>query len=310
LRIETSQLEEFLAQRKQESTCIEPAQTNASLESQLYYDLFKDIQEDTLILPSLPEVAVRIRSLLDKEDVSANQIASVVRIDSGIAAKLVKVANSALYGGVMPVESLSQAIVRLGMRTTSDLVFYFTFSNLFRTKSDFLRERMKSLWQHCAHVGATSYVLAKNVSGFDPERALLMGLLHDVGAVAILSYADKYPEVTDNPQIIEGVVTQLRGKVGAMILCKWNFQEDFITTALEAEKWYRNPSPRPDYCDLVMIAQLHSFIDKPGVVDVPPMNQLPAFSKLALGQLTPQLGLKMLDAAKEEIDEIMKILAM
>jgi HD-like signal output (HDOD) protein len=280
------------------------------LENQLYCDIYRALVQDALVLPSLPEVAIRIRELVDREDVSANQVSKVVQSDSGISAKLVKAANSALYAGAAPVDSLSQALVRLGMKTTSELVLCFAVRELFQTQSRVLKERMQALWRHSAQVAALSYVLAQKLPGFDPERALLMGLVHDIGVVAILNYLDKYPEVADDAQRIEQIVRRLRGEISGLILRKWNFPEDFVITALEAEDWNRDPDSVSDYCDLVIIAQIHGFIGTPAMLTVPPLNQLPAFKKLALGHLTPRMGLELLDQAKEKIDEVVRMLAL
>jgi HD-like signal output (HDOD) protein len=282
----------------------------SGFEDQLYCDIYRALVHDALVLPSLPEVAIRIREIVEREDVSAKQVSKVIQTDSGISAKLVKAANSALYAGATPVDSLSQALVRLGTKTTSELVLCFAIRELFQTQSRVLRDRMQSLWRHSAQVAALSYVLAQKMSGFDPERALLMGLLHDIGVVAILNYLDKYPDVADDIHRVNQAISRLRAEISSLILRKWNFPEDFVITALEAEDWNRDPGPTPDYCDLVIVAQIHGFIGTPAILTIPPLNQLPAFNKLAPGQLTPQMGLELLDQAKEKIDEVVKMLAL
>jgi HD-like signal output (HDOD) protein len=316
LKVETSQLERLLDPQGNCGINVAESLQNShnddagGIEAQLYCDIYRAVVRDALVLPSLPEVAIKIRKLLENEDVSTKQLAQVVQTDSSIAAKLVKAANSALYAGATTVDSVSQALVRLGMKTTSELVLCYAISELFQTQSKLLQSRMQSLWRHSAHVAAISFVLAQKTGCFDPERALLMGLLHDVGILPILSYLDKYPEAANAPQQVEQAIRALRGEIGNLILSKWNFPEDFGTTALESEDWGRDPRPEPDYCDLVMIAQLHSFIDTGDVLMAPPMNQIPAFRKLQLGQLTPQMGLALLDEATEQIDEVMRMLSL
>lgn len=70
----------------------------------------------------------------------------------------------------------------------------------------------------------------------------------------------------------------------------------------------RSPSTAPDYSDLVIISQLHSFIGTDEMGKVPAIDQVPAFERLKLSQLTPKMSLKILDEAKEEIAEARALL--
>lgn len=157
-------------------------------------------------------------------------------------------------------------------------------------------------------VAAISHVLAKKIGRFDPEHALLAGLVHDIGVVAILNYANDYPEAQDNRQILDATISALRGQIGSLILKNWGFPEGLPEVAADAEEWMRSPSTAPDYSDLVIISQLHSFIGTDEMGKVPAIDQVPAFERLKLSQLTPKMSLKILDEAKEEIAEARALL--
>ncbi len=200
-------------------------------------------------------------------------------------------------------------MVRLGANTTSQLVLSFVMRDLFRAKTPVVRERMTKLWEHSIDVAAISFILARKIGGFDPERALLAGLVHDIGVVAILIYADEIKALKDFDVQIGALIAEYRGEIGAAILRQWNFPEDFVLIAREAEEWRRDPAERPDYCDLVMVAQLHSFTRSPGMVLHPPIFELPAFNKLGQGGLTPQSGLEILQEAEEQIEQTRALLA-
>lgn len=277
-------------------------------QSQLFYDIFQDLNNDTLKLPNLPDIAVRIRKVAEEDRADADTLAKIVETNPGIAAKLIKVANSPLYRGRSPVTKCAPAIVRLGTKATKQLVFSLTMEELFRTKSAALKRRMLQLWEHSTRVAAISFVLARMTPGFDPEHALLAGLLHDIGVLPILSYAQKYPYVVSNPEELDSVINRMRGELGGMILRKWRFPKDFLTTAVEAEMWHRDPVPTPDYCDIIQIAQLHSFVGTEKPPHAPRIDELPAYSKLALGQLSPTLSLKVLDEAHDRISEALRLL--
>lgn len=279
-----------------------------AFEDQLSHLLLTDLKNDRLKLPSLPEVAVRIGRALEDGVSDAHDIAEIIQIDPVMTAKLIKAANSAIYGRRTPVETCSAAVVRLGADVTQKLVLSFALRELFQSDSALLRNRMKALWKHSTHVAAICYVLAGNDSRFKPEHAMLVGLLHDIGVVAIINYAQKFPDETMDPEALDQAVQNLRAEIGGMILKKWNFSADFVTAALEGEEWMRNKGTTPDYCDLVIIAQLHSYIGDNKGRHLPAIDEVPAHSRLELGELTPRMSLKILEQAKDQIQHAQALL--
>ncbi len=270
-------------------------------ENNLSRTLLQDLEKDQLILPSLPDVAIRLGRAMRDENTNARKLANVIQTDPAITTKLIRAANSPLYAGVTPVDSCAAAIIRLGADTTHKLVLTFALRELFQTRSSVLKEQMTTLWEHSVKVSAVSYVLAKIFGSFNPEHALLAGLLHDIGNVAILSYAERFPEVANDTQKLEQVMTDMRGRIGCAILKNWGFIEDLILVAEEAEHWLRDHEGKADYADLVIIAQLHTFIGRPEMSHLPTLDQVPALKKFDAGELTPKLSLKILDKAEEKI---------
>jgi len=277
-------------------------------DTELVRELLVDIENEQFILPSCPDIAMRVRRSTVQEGSDAATIARVVQADPAIAAKIVRAANSALCRGSSPVETCSAAIVRLGTETTRKLVTTFAMREVFHTDNPLLMKYMRALLQHSTEVAAICQVLARLTPGLDPEEALLAGLLHDIGVAPILAYATRHPEMGQNEKHISTIVEHMRGQIGGAILAHWGFADDFMTCALEADEWYRDPGEHPDYCDLVIIAQLHCAVGTPGDADYPNMNELPAFEKLALGKLTPGLSLEILHEARDQISETQRLL--
>ncbi len=77
---------------------------------------------------------------------------------------------------------------------------------------------------------------------------------------------------------------------------------------LNAENWFRNNKTPTNYADIVMIAQLHSFIGKVDIKKIPKIDDLPAYKKLAV-HLDASDSIDILDAAKDEIEQIRQLLA-
>jgi len=275
----------------------------------LYKRLIKDLSENRLQLPSVPDVAIKIRQALYDEKSNFRQIANIIASDPAITTKIIKTANSALYRSIHKIDDCQMAVTRLGTKVTSQLVTSFSMKELFKTKNKSLKKKMMNVWNHSREVAALSFVLAKITPGFNPEHALLAGLLHDIGAIPIITFADKHPEIITNEQEFDLLIETLKGEVGAAILSKWQFSDDLITTAREAENWLRQPGEKPEYCDIIIVAQLHAMATSSSATDTPKLDEVPAFTKLALGQLTPELSVKVLEQAKEQVEETMNLLA-
>lgn len=277
----------------------------------LYKQLIKDLHDDRLELPSVPDVAIQIRQALSEEKSNFHHIAHIIASDPAITTKIIKTANSALYRSIHKINDCQMAVTRLGTKITSQLVISFSMKELFKTKNKALKKKMMSIWHHSREVAAISFMLAKITPGFNAEHALLAGLLHDIGAIPIITYADKHPEIVQDAEQLDMLINELKGEIGAAILSRWDFSDDIITTAREAENWLRLPGEKPQYCDIIIIAQLHAMIGRPEskAENIPRLDEVPAFTKLALGKLTPELSIKVLEQAKEQINETMNLLA-
>lgn len=263
----------------------------------------RDLEARKFRLTSLPEVALKIRSLLDDHDVSAREIAEVVNRDPVIAAKIIRAANSPIYFGAAKCETVQNAIVRLGLLTTKQLVIGFTLRDLFQSEVPLLKRLMTDVWQQSIDVAAISFVLARHTKLFDPEEAMLAGLVSNIGVLSVLNYAQGYPQLLEDEAVLRQWVDKLKGEVGALVLENWQFPEEIVEVARGCEDWMRCPTTRADLCDLVLVATLHSYIGKRKQPAPPRMDQVPAYQKLALGKLTPELTLQILVEAKEQIEQ-------
>lgn len=279
-------------------------------ENPLYAEIHADLMTDRLAVPSMPEVALKIRRMIEQDDASTQAVAKLINTDPAISAKIVKSANGALYHGQPPVENSVRAISRLGLNTTKHLVVSFVLRNLFQEKitTELLSHRMGDLWNHSVEVAAISMALANVTPGLDGEEALLAGLLHDIGELVILSYADNYPVICVDSASLERVIVQLKAPIGVAVLRQWQFADAFVVAAASAEDWLRDSEEGPDYADVVMVAHLHGYFGTDKMNDLPELAEMPAVGKLAKGELTPEISMLVLDEAKESIQETKQLL--
>lgn len=273
-------------------------------ENALTIQLFQDLMSGNLKLPSLPDVAQRIQQAFAEDSVNAESICEIIYSDPAITAKLIMISNSALYRGQAQIESLQQAVVRLGLETTRKWVMTYAVKELFQGKTPDMKMQMQKLWKHSQHVASLSRLMAKQPRRFDVEMAQLAGLIHDLGEVAILQYAQDNDELTGNPDLLMQAVSKLRPQITGMLLTQWKFPSEFVTVGEECEDWFRNPGDEPDLCDLVLIAQYHALIGTEEMKKLPPVQSLPAFAKLGMDDLEIDQILEFLEQSRAEIEAI------
>lgn len=281
----------------------------------LLHEFEQELKNGRFVLPSLPEVAFRIRELIDNPDCSMADLAKLVNSDPAIATKLVKVANSVMYRGVNVCVDTQAAISRLGLVTTRQLVTSFAVLALFETKSHMFKDHMKRLWQQSVEVAAFSYVLAKQLPRFNEEEALLAGLIHSIGEIVVLTYAERFYDLSTDENRLNMATVNLRGHLGEMVLTKWGFNEELVTVAREAGDWMRGENSTVDdgsdfdYCDLVQVATLYALQGDESNPSLPDMHSVPAFNKLKKRQLSTEQTSAIIKEAQQQIAELRQIFA-
>ncbi|MGE3847098.1 MAG: HDOD domain-containing protein, partial [Gammaproteobacteria bacterium] len=141
----------------------------------LFDSLEADIAADRLKLPSLPDHALRVRAAIADANCDARRIADLLAADPAVAAKILKIANSPLCRGTTAVNSLREAVNRIGLFTVGELVVCFSLKDLFKTSAPGLRERFGELVIEAVRVGAAASVVATRVRGVGAEQALVAG---------------------------------------------------------------------------------------------------------------------------------------
>jgi hypothetical protein len=145
-----------------------------------------------------------------------------------------------------------------------------------------------------ADIAAICFVLARERGRFDPEEALLAGLIHDIGAIAVLTSATRYPGLAANHERLERTIRCLAGDVGAMILREWHFPVVMVSAARDAEFWMREHDGRADLTDLVIVAQAHDRLRLKASDELPPVDEIPAFERVLGGDASPQKSMEII----------------
>lgn len=267
--------------------------------------LHRDADASALLIPRLPEVVVRVMA---NPEIDAVDMAKWLQTDPALASRLLKIANSMPHQRPSQLHDLTQAIQQLGLCATRNLLTSLVMHTIFNIELTRLHYKVKELWHHSCRVAAISQVLARTTLNLQPERALLAGLLHDIGVLPLLVYADQFPQIdTCLPRLSE-MIHQLRISVGERVLRQWQVGEDLSMIPAAAEDWPRDHDGDADYGDLVQVAQWHSYSGFAVAQGLPSLIQMPAFNKLSLAKRGPFAVQELLQQAKDEINTTIRML--
>jgi len=243
-------------------------------------DLTKAIENDKLVLPTLPEAALQVREIAENEDSAIVDLVKVISNDTALSARIIRVCNSPLFRGSRAIENLNMAVSRLGMAYTSNLAMGLAMEQMFQATSDMIDKRLRATWQTSTEVAGVCHVLAQHYTKLKPDQATLAGLVHLIGVLPILRYVED-SDIQISSILLDNVIEELHPPIGAAILKKWDFPKDLQNVPLEFANFQREV-PAADYADLVMIANLQLIAGTEHVWNEIDRKSISAFGRLGL----------------------------
>lgn len=278
------------------------------IDTELINKILADAKSGNLNLPSPPEFAQELHAAIEDERRDNAYVARIIQYDPGLATRVIEVANSTLYRGKDKVTHCKEAVTRIGMKNTRQLVLAFTLKNAFSPNSETLRRHMNKVWDMSRQIAVLSFILAGKATRMDPNRALMAGIIHNLGELPVLQYLNDYSEILDSPQRLTHLTNTLKGALGNFILRAWQFDHELASLPKEIDNWMRDPAPEPDYADLVNVARAYHAIGKPSASNTPKLYELPAFKKLPLCDLGPKECIQTLKDAEMEMAVVKALL--
>lgn len=183
-------------------------------------------------LPTLPGVAVKIIDLLNDEEVDVEALTRAIQRDPALAAKLLRVANSPIYGSRREVESIRQAVVRLGLRSTQSLALSFSMIPSLKLQSNGVLN-YPAYWRRCLLSASAGRALGKRILPGDEEAVFLASLMQDLGMMVLDRvtpelYAELGDRQYDHARVEAYEMTRLETshtQIGGWMLHEWGFSE-------------------------------------------------------------------------------------
>ena len=270
-------------------------------------DVFKGIvlrriESDSLNLPAMPVAAMKCTALLKNANASGRQIAGVLETDPILVAQVLRLANSAAYGGMARTNTIEQAVNRLGLQRLRTVLIEAAAHRLFESRDKHIADASKLVWEHSVGVALMSRDLAAMIAPSETESCYLAGLLHDVGkpvVAAMLLEAERKVAVGRKATWIDDkewseTVNHYHRMLGVALAEKWNLAESLTKTIRDCSEY--DPADRLSAPNIVRFS-----------------NAVAKMNGLALGSVDEEevqpivmIGTSMLGLDDEVVDRIAK----
>lgn len=258
-------------------------------------------------LPPMPHVSARAISLVENPQTTAPELAEVLSSDAALAARVLKIANSAMFSRQREITTLNQAIMIIGFKALKGVIVAATLRQI--NKKFGAVEQL--IWENSMCTAMSASVVTKRLRKRYVEEIFLLGLLHSLGQIVLLCQKETSSDYQKVLKLIEDkhhdyVTAELEvfgfghPLIGALVAKKWNFSAETCQTILHYTDALEGKGPEGELEEKIAIVQLADFLahlagvgNPPGYPDVTPR----------LKEVAIYLGFdaKTLDATLEEI---------
>lgn len=267
--------------------------------------LARELSSGDVKLPSLPDVVIKIRKLLEEENCDFDQVAKVVSADPILVSRLLVFANSAAYNSSGEnIKSLETAISRLGFELVRNTAITLAIKQLFLgEKHKAIAKHIRELWAHSMQLSSLAHAVAETHKSLNEETAYLCGLMHHVGKLYILSKARDYPKFLGDATMLQAILLEWHTKVGKSILEAWDFPDDVCESVDPAEYLDEHTHLDPTMVDVMFVAE-SLLASAEG--EAPDFASMPSCVKLGIDEETAG---NVLEAYREKLQSVQDALS-
>lgn len=248
---------------------------------QVSQEIISAIKNDSIVLPTLPEVALRVRDVAEDPDSDLGKLGNVISNDPALSARIIKVSNSPIFRAAQEIKDLKMALMRLGMEYTANIATGLAMEQMFQATSSIVDHRMREVWKRSSEVAGICHVLCRHRTSLQSDQATLGGLTHQIGVLPILTFAEEHPILLKDSFSLDAVIKKLHPAIGNAILKKWDFPSELQRIPIDYLKFSREVS-KADYADIVTVAVLQSHMGCESEMGQVDYSKVTAFNRLGL----------------------------
>ena len=222
------QFAEFVESNSGESEDFLLKKESASIR-EVFTKIIQDFTAGKITPPVMPQVVRDVQSVIKRKSSTADDVANVIERDPVISLRLISVSNSPVYRGIQEIRNVREAIPRMGLKETLNIIIAISNKSLYETDRTQFRIMMDKLWVHSLASAYGSKLIAEHLKLPDSEKFFLMGLVHDIGKSLLLKAFTDISEIKNiNFDVIQANIQEGHLSIGGVLLRRWGFDDLFI----------------------------------------------------------------------------------
>ncbi len=205
-------------------------------ENTVYHQVSEQIENQTKLsnyIPSAPTQLIQLMSELEREETDFDRIERIIKEDPSLVGEIIKASNSPLYRPKTgEINSVEKAISMIGLEGIMQIASLVMMRNVMDISSIKFKKPVKKVWIHCLKSGEACKLLCTSKNTF---HYYLMGLIHDVGKVAIFSCFTQQTKGQDLPveiglKVIARLMRENSTRLSTFIAAEWGLSETYLVT--------------------------------------------------------------------------------
>ncbi len=217
-----------------------------------------ELDNGDITLPSLPDVVLKIRQMLESDHSDFEQVSQAISVDPVLVSRLFVFANSALYNRAdVTIETLDGAIGRLGFEVVRSAAMSLAMKQLYNAeKHQKSAKQLRAIWARGMKLSSMAFAVAGQRGYLNQETAFLCGLMHEVGSLYIATKAEEFPDFIGDLASLNAVMKEWNAQISKSIVESWGYPTEVIESTDPASYINHDADSPANYVDVIIVSKL------------------------------------------------------
>jgi HD-like signal output (HDOD) protein len=220
--------------------------------------LKEKLKNNTLILPTLPGIAIKVRKAVEDPNIDIKKLTAIISTDIALSARIIKIANSAFLSRGICVKNTSQGIQRIGFNKIKTIATALAMEQLFVTADRQIQKLMHKIFLETLDIASSTIAIYSMYNERYPDNKIdintliLASIVLRIGSLPILKESEAYPEFIENKSFLKQAIKNMGTSIGVQIIESWGFDPE-IVKVLRFWELDKKLGDTLNYSDLVRI---------------------------------------------------------
>ena len=218
---------EYMQGKKQETVSMK----------EIFAQILQKFASGKIVPPVMPQVVQNLQVVVNNPNATSDMLSAVIEREPVISLRLISISNSPVYRGLKEIRTIQEAIPRLGLKETMNVVMAIANKSLYETKNPRYRLLMDRLWGHSIATAFAAKLIGRQLGLVDTDLFFLMGLTHDIGKTFMLKAFSEEPAVKSlDMKLVVANIQEAHLGISNIMLKRWGFNDTFIRAVSLHEK--------------------------------------------------------------------------